>query len=402
MRRWLRSSRQTGYVAALLLAACGADIREAQGPGNNLVQGIPQAGLFQSRTIQYCFRQPTQNQYLADWQRRRNEFIGAVNATWGAEGVLNLVPSACGQGVIPVDYNATDLPPGGGGYTIGLGRANTGIFMTNDLINGSGHFEWGMNTYHTFVAAHEFGHLLGFDHEQNRPDSSCHDTQDFTGAGIVLTPYDPDSVMNYCNGAKTALSLLDRRGFRRAYAFLGGNLSPDPCTDSNDQCPGWASSGECSNNPNYMLVSCCVSCNSAGLRWISPQSGKCMDVSRRGTWDGTNIQLFSCNGSGAQSFILQDAGQGTYNIVNTNSNKCVDVQYRGTADGTNIQLYTCDGTSAQTFWFGDAGGGLVYVINTNSNKCVEVVRGGTADGTNIQLSSCIGAPNQQWRAPWIQ
>ena len=35
---------------------------------------------------------------------------------------------------------------------------------------------------------------------------------------------------------------------------------PDQCTDSNRNCASWASRGECSRNPGYMLTNCCASC----------------------------------------------------------------------------------------------------------------------------------------------
>ena len=125
--------------------------------------------------------------------------------------------------------------------------------------------------------------------------------------------------------------------------------------------------------------------------------GKCLDVNAAGTADGSNIQSWTCNGSGAQSFRADDLGGGLVRLVNTNSNKCVDIAAAGTADGTNVQLWTCNGTGAQSFRVDDLGGGNVRIVNPNSNKCIDVAAAGTADGTNVQLWTCNGTNAQAWR-----
>jgi beta-glucanase (GH16 family) len=124
--------------------------------------------------------------------------------------------------------------------------------------------------------------------------------------------------------------------------------------------------------------------------------GSCMDVRAAGTSDGTQIQEWSCNGTGAQLYRLDPGPGGSVVIVNQATSKCVDVAARGTTDGTKVQLWECNGTPAQTFDVQDAGDGFVSFVNTNSGKCLDVQWDSPNDGTVVQLWDCNGTNAQRW------
>ncbi|KAK9767748.1 hypothetical protein K7432_002223 [Basidiobolus ranarum] len=48
------------------------------------------------------------------------------------------------------------------------------------------------------------------------------------------------------------------------------------CTDTNKNCAGWGKSGECTNNPLYMLVNCCTTCKEVGIQYVQPDTN-CSD-----------------------------------------------------------------------------------------------------------------------------
>ncbi|MGN9806021.1 glycosyl hydrolase family 18 protein [Micromonospora sp. L32] len=122
---------------------------------------------------------------------------------------------------------------------------------------------------------------------------------------------------------------------------------------------------------------------------ITGIGGKCVDVAAANTANGTPIQLYTCNGTAAQTWTV--ATNGTLQALG----KCADVTSGSTANGAKVQLWDCNGTGAQ-IWQAQANGTL---RNPQSNKCLDATDNSSANGTRLQIWDCFGGANQVWRLP---
>ncbi|MGW1916965.1 ricin-type beta-trefoil lectin domain protein [Streptomyces sp. NPDC002076] len=112
----------------------------------------------------------------------------------------------------------------------------------------------------------------------------------------------------------------------------------------------------------------------------------CVDDSSSATTDGNKIDLWTCNGSGAQQWTI--GTDGTVRVLG----KCLDASGGGTTNGTKTDLYTCNGSSGQQ-WKAGANGSLV---NTASGKCLDDPSSSTTNGTQLQIWTCNGTSAQRW------
>ncbi|MGC4982094.1 lectin [Streptomyces sp. DT193] len=118
-------------------------------------------------------------------------------------------------------------------------------------------------------------------------------------------------------------------------------------------------------------------------------SNLCVDDASSSTTDGNHVQIWTCNNTYAQDWIV--AGDGTVRTLG----KCLDVDHSGTTNGTLIQLWTCNGTGAQQ-WTAGANGSL---INPQSKLCLDDPGSTTTTGTQLQLYTCNGTAAQNWKLP---
>lgn len=126
---------------------------------------------------------------------------------------------------------------------------------------------------------------------------------------------------------------------------------------------------------------------------------KCLDVSGNGTSDGTNVEIYHRNGTGAQEFQLVSVGSGYYKIVHLSSGKIIDANGYGYSE-SNVTTWSdhygnCSGDN-QIWRFVDAGDGYYYIIN----KCgyyLDVAGANSSDGTNVWVYTGNKSIAQKWK-----
>ncbi|MEW9552970.1 lectin [Nonomuraea sp. NPDC050783] len=116
-------------------------------------------------------------------------------------------------------------------------------------------------------------------------------------------------------------------------------------------------------------------------------SGKCLDVPGTAPANGTQAQIWDCDGRSGQQWTVTAGGE-----LRLQSGRCLDVYNRGTADGTNVIVWDCNGQSNQQWRFN--GDGTITAVG--ANKCLDVPNNASANGTKLIIWSCNGGANQRW------
>ena len=73
------------------------------------------------------------------------------------------------------------------------------------------------------------------------------------------------------------------------------------------------------------------------------------DVTKVGTANGSLIQTWTFGGGQNQQWQAVSLGNGNFKFVARNSGRCLDVPGASTANGVQLQIFDCNGTGAQSF-----------------------------------------------------
>jgi GH25 family lysozyme M1 (1,4-beta-N-acetylmuramidase) len=121
---------------------------------------------------------------------------------------------------------------------------------------------------------------------------------------------------------------------------------------------------------------------------ITGYAGMCVDDWHSGIANGTKIDMYACNGTAAQQWMLTTSGQ--LQVFG----KCLDDTGWG-GQGTGMELYTCNGGANQK-WAHLANG--EYVLASNG-LCLNDPGYATRNGTRLIIWACVGTANERWSGP---
>lgn len=120
---------------------------------------------------------------------------------------------------------------------------------------------------------------------------------------------------------------------------------------------------------------------------ITGIGGKCVGVRQQPAGPGDVVELQACAGGASQRWTF--AADGTVRALGL----CLDVTGGSHDDGVPVQLWGCNGTGAQKWSTGQHDS----FVNVGSGLCLDATDKQSADGTVLQVWSCWGGGNQAWR-----
>jgi hypothetical protein len=120
---------------------------------------------------------------------------------------------------------------------------------------------------------------------------------------------------------------------------------------------------------------------------VGTGSGRCADVYNNTITNGTQAEIWDCNGGQNQAWTYTSRKE-----LVVYGNKCLDAYNNGTTNGTKVVIWDCNGQNNQK-WTANSDGTLT---NVNAGLCLDASGAATANGTLLILYTCGTANNQKW------
>ena len=123
---------------------------------------------------------------------------------------------------------------------------------------------------------------------------------------------------------------------------------------------------------------------------------KNLDICGNNLTNGTEIILYFAHNGDSQTFFREDYANGTCSFIR--KVYAIDVKYSEVKNGTQIQLWECNGTDAQKFRLKNEGGNCYSIHSVlDNNYVIDVCAGKTENYTKIQLYEYNGTNAQKFK-----
>ncbi|KAL0953250.1 hypothetical protein HGRIS_004502 [Hohenbuehelia grisea] len=118
---------------------------------------------------------------------------------------------------------------------------------------------------------------------------------------------------------------------------------------------------------------------------------KCLDITNDTRVEGTNVQIYDCNGTPAQDWVF-DFGNTTVQLSDTDF--CLDAGNQ-TVNGSNLTILACNETSpSQQFYYTED---LRLALRDQAGFCLDLTDGILDNGNRVQSWKCFDDnTNQIW------